>query len=90
MEGLEYWIWFSRIENLAPKKLLNLIEIFKSPKEIYFKTKEELKDFGINEKDAEKITKQEYKKDLDKYVEYMKLMIIILVFILLIIGQEHY
>ena len=48
MEGLEYWIWFSRI--------------FKSPKEIYFKTKEELKDFGINEKDAEKITKQEYKK----------------------------
>ena len=72
MKDLEYWIWFSRIENLSPKKLLELLEKFNEPKEIFNKTKDELIKYGIKEKDSEKITKQEYKNNLDKYINYMQ------------------
>ena len=72
MNDLKYWIWLSRIENLTPKKLLDLLKEFKEPKIIYNKTKEELIERGIKEKDAEVITNLEYKKNLDKYLEYMQ------------------
>ncbi|MBO4816346.1 MAG: DNA-processing protein DprA [Clostridia bacterium] len=72
MEDLKYWIWFSRIENLSPKKLLELLEKFNEPKVIFNKTKQDLIKYGINQKDAEKITKPEYKNNLDKYLKYMQ------------------
>ena len=72
MEDLKYWIWFSRIENLNPKKLLDLLEKFKNPKELFNKTKEELIKYNIKEKDAEKITNIQYKRNLNEYVEYMQ------------------
>lgn len=71
MEDIKYWIWLSRIENLTPKKLLDLLNIFKEPKLIFNRTKEELTSSGINQKDAEEISKEKYKNNLDKYLEYM-------------------
>lgn len=72
MKDAKYWIWFSRIENLAPKKLIELLIKFETPKNIFNKTKEELIASGVNEKDAYKITDTKYKCNLDKYLEYMQ------------------
>ncbi len=72
MKDLKYWIWFSRIENITPKKQLDLLKKFVEPKVIYNKTKEELIANDIKEKDALKITNESYRKNLDKYIEYMQ------------------
>ena len=72
MEDLEYWIWLSRIEGITPKRLLEILEIFKEPKILFYKTKEELFKSGVSIKDAENITKEEYKKNLKRYLEYIK------------------
>ena len=72
MEDLKYWIWLSRIEGLTPKEKIELLDKFKNPNIIYNKTKDELIENGIKEKKAEIITKNEYKKNLDKYIEYMQ------------------
>lgn len=72
MEDIKYWIWFSRIENISPKKMLEILKRFENPKNLFYKTKEELINIGINEKHADEITKLKYKYNLDKYLEYMK------------------
>ena len=72
MKDAEYWIWFSRIENLTPKKLLDLLVKFGTPKNIFNKTKEELIKSGIKEKDAININEIKYKTNLNKYLEYMQ------------------
>ena len=72
MEDLKYWIWFSRIENLTPKKQLDLLKEFGEPKELYNKSKEELIQNKIKEKEIEEITKPEYRNNLDKYIDYMQ------------------
>ncbi len=72
MEDLKYWIWFSRIENLAPKTLYKLLERFNTPKEIWNKTKEELILEGLKEKHINEITKIKYRENLDRYLEYMQ------------------
>ncbi|MBQ3144990.1 MAG: DNA-processing protein DprA [Clostridia bacterium] len=72
MKDAKYWIWFSRIENLTPKNLIELLIKFETPKNIFNKTKEELIANGVKEKDAIKITDLKYKCNLDKYLEYMQ------------------
>ena len=72
MKDAKYWIWFSRIENLTPKNLIELLIKFETPKNIFNKTKEEFIANGVKEKDAEKITDIKYKCNLDKYLEYMQ------------------
>lgn len=71
MEDLKYWIWLSRLDNLNPKKLLELLKEFKEPKLLYNMSKEELIKLGIKQKDVEEITNLEYKANLEKYIEYM-------------------
>ncbi len=71
MEDLKYWIWLSRIENLSFIKKFNLIREFKNLEELFVSSKEELIiKKGLSEKDAEKLSNEEYKKDLEKYIEY--------------------
>ena len=72
MEDLKYWIWFSRLENLSPKKLLEILRTYGEPKVVFNKSKEELISNGLTEKEANEITKQEYKNNLEKYIEYMQ------------------
>lgn len=72
MKDAKYWIWFSRIENLTPKKIIELLIKFETPKNIFNKTKEELIASGVKEKEVDKITDTKYKCNLDKYLEYMQ------------------
>jgi len=72
MKDAKYWIWFSRIENLTPKNLIELLLKFETPKNIFNKTKEELITSGVKEKDAIKIVDSKYRCNLDKYLEYMQ------------------
>ena len=50
MEDLKYWIWFSRLENLSPKKLLEILKTYGEPKVVFNKSKEELISNGLTEK----------------------------------------
>ena len=72
MKDIEYWIWLSRIEGLSPKILSDLIEKYKEPKKIWNKTEEELIENGIKKTYAKKITDITYRRNLDKYIEYMR------------------
>lgn len=72
MEDAKYWIWFSRLENLTPKNLLELLIKFENPKNIFNKTKEELVKSGIKEKEAISIVDEKNKNNLDKYLQYMQ------------------
>ena len=68
----EYWIWLSRIEGLNPKVLNNLLKKYESPKVLWNKTKEQLVEEGLKESYANEITNSIYRKNLDKYLKYMK------------------
>ncbi|MCI9016692.1 MAG: DNA-protecting protein DprA [Clostridia bacterium] len=73
MEEKIYWIWLSRINGLGATKKNKLLDIYKSPKEIWNLEIEELtKIEGIGEKTAQNILDYKYKKDLEKYIDYMK------------------
>lgn len=72
MVDKEYWIWFSRIDNLTPKVLNELLEKFKSPKKLFEVSKEELLLSGIKEKYINEIINPRYKLNLEKYSQYMK------------------
>lgn len=72
MEDLKYWIWFSRLQKFNPKFLLKLLEKFKNPKELFYKSEEELINQGLKEKQIKEITNEEYRLNLDKYIKYMK------------------
>lgn len=71
MKDIKYWIWLSRLEGLSPKTLMELLERYKTPKELWNKTKEELILDGIKEKQADEIVNPKYRHNLDKYLEYM-------------------
>lgn len=70
---MKYWIWLSRIEGLGPIKTKELLEKYKTPEKIWELNKEELLNIaGIGEITAEQILNEEYRKNLDMYIEYMK------------------
>ena len=51
-----YWIWLSRIEGLGPVRKNKLLELYKTPKEIWKLKKQDLiKIQGIGEELSEKI-----------------------------------
>lgn len=68
-----YWIWLSRIEGLGPIKIKKLLEIYKTPEQIWKLSKKELVGIkGIGEKLAEKILDLSYRENLNKYISYMQ------------------
>lgn len=72
MQDNLYWIWLSRIKKLGSIKTNKLLEIYSNPKEIWNKTKEELvKIEGIGTETAKEILNIEYRRNLEKYLEYM-------------------
>ena len=72
MEEIKYWIWFFRIENLTPKTQLELLKQFKNPANLWNKKEEDLMAHGISDKNVKKICEPKYRKNLDKYLEYMQ------------------
>ena len=71
MEDLKYWIWFSRLQKFNAMYLYKLLKKFNDPKDLFFKTEEELIRQGIKEKQAKEILKEEYRVNLDRYIDYM-------------------
>lgn len=72
MQDILYWIWLSRIKKLGSIKTNKLLEIYNNPKEIWNKAKEELvKIEGIGTETAKEIVNIEYRRNLEKYLEYM-------------------
>ncbi len=69
----KYWIWFSRIKKLTVLQKRELLRIYQSPEKIWMLNKAEL--FNIRELDnqcIEEILNEEYRKNIEKYIEYMR------------------
>lgn len=72
MDDKKYWIWLSRIEGLGCIRKNKLLEIYKTPENIWNLSFEEITNLdGFGEKIALEILSEKYRKDLDKYMEYM-------------------
>lgn len=73
LENKRYWIWLSLIKNLGSKRKLKLLELHKTPEEIYKLTKEELINInGIGEAIAKEIIISKNEKILNYHIKYMK------------------
>ncbi len=72
LENKRYWIWLSLIKNLGSKRKLRLLELYKTPEEIYKLTKEELMNInGIGEAIANDIMISKNEKILNDHIKYM-------------------
>ena len=72
LENKRYWIWLSLIKNLGSKRKLRLLELYKTPEEIYKLTKEELLNInGIGEAIANDIMISKNEKILNYHIKYM-------------------
>lgn len=67
----EFWLAFSMIEGLNPKKKLDLINKYKTPEIILNLTKEELIEENSDENICDYILNKKYNEKVDKYLEYM-------------------
>lgn len=73
LENKRYWIWLSLIKNLGSKRKLKLLELYKTPEEIYKLTKEELLNInGIGEAIANDIIISKNEEILNYHIKYMK------------------
>ena len=73
LENKRYWIWLSLIKNLGSKRKQKLLEICKTPENIYKLTKGNLLEIpGIGETLAENILDNNIKGSVDKHIAYMK------------------
>ena len=68
----KYWIWISRLRKITNVQIQYLIKIYNEPKNLWnAKDKELLKIKGINKNIVNEILNPIYRKNLDKYIEYM-------------------
>ncbi len=73
LEKKKYWIWLSLISKLGSKRKQKLLELYKSPKEIYNLKKEELlKINGIGEEIATNIINSKNEKIINYHIKYME------------------
>lgn len=73
MQDKKYWIWLSRIEGLGSVRKNKLLDIYKTPEEIWELEMEDILNIeGFGKKIASSILDNRYRKDLDKYIEYME------------------
>lgn len=73
LENKRYWIWLSLIKNLGSKRKLKLLELYKTPEEIYKLRKEELMNInGIGEAIANDIMISKNEEILNYHIKYMK------------------
>lgn len=73
LENKKYWIWFSLIKNLGPKRKQKLLEIYKTPEQIYnLKQEELLKVEGIGKELANNIMNSKNEKIINYHIKYMQ------------------
>ena len=69
----KYWIWFSRLNKIGAKTQNELLEKYKTPKNIWFLTIEELKkDKILTQTQIDIILDKTYRNDLDKHINYLE------------------
>ena len=67
-----YWIWFSRLQNLNIKQKEILLNMYKTPKNIWDLNEKELSKIKeINNENISEILSKKYRTNLDKYLNYM-------------------
>lgn len=72
LEQKRYWIWFSLIKCLGPKRKLKLLELYNSPEIIYNLEREDLlKVQGIGEQIANNIISSKEERLIDYHINYM-------------------
>lgn len=71
MENLKYWVWLSRIELEAPGALSTLLKKYKTPEKIWELDCVELLKNNLKKEQIEEILKVDYRKNLNKYLDYM-------------------
>lgn len=72
MEEAKYWVWLSRIKGLGSVRKNKLLQIYKTPKNIWNLKIEDITELeGFGKKIAEEILEEKYRNDLGKYVDYM-------------------
>lgn len=67
----KYWVWFSRINEIGAKAQNELLKKYKNPEKIWNLRKSELNKILCQEQ-IEIILNNEYKENLQVYIEYMK------------------
>ena len=73
LEDKRYWIWFSLIKGLGIRRKKKLLEIYKSPKNIYkLKRSELLKINGLGNQTVDNILDENIKIEVDKHISYME------------------
>lgn len=73
LESKKYWVWFSLIKDLGCIRKRKLLELYKTPENIYNLTRTELlKIGGIGEKTAANIIKSKNGKVIDYHIKYME------------------
>ena len=73
LENKKYWIWFSLIKNLGPKRKQKLLETYENPEQIYnLKQEELLKVEGIGEETANNIINSKNEKKIKYHIKYMQ------------------
>lgn len=73
MEKNKYWVWLSLIKDLGSRKKQKLLEIYKTPENIYKLNKKGLISVkGIGEKIADNILNESIRKNIEKHVLYME------------------
>lgn len=72
MEKQFYWIWLSRIENVHTIVLYQLLEKYKQPENIWKLSFAQLVKEGLDFFTAQSIIEPIYRKNLEKYLNYMK------------------
>lgn len=66
-----YWIWLSKLK-LKPIELKKLLEKYKNPKNIWNLSEKQLIKTGMQEYIRKEIIKTEYRKNINKQINYMK------------------
>lgn len=73
LENKKYWIWFSLIPKLGSKRKQKLLEIYKTPEQIYkLKQEELLKVEGIGKELANNIINSKNEKIINYHIKYMQ------------------
>lgn len=71
MEDLKYWVWLSRLSNNYLESVTMLLKKYKTPETIWKLDRDELEKNKIKKEHIEEILNKDYRRDLDKYLNYM-------------------
>lgn len=73
LEDKKYWVWLSLIKGLGSKRKQKLLEVYKSPKRLYYLRRNELlKISGIGTQTVDNILDDRIKEAVNKHIYYME------------------